>query len=87
MEFTTKDNNNDDNNESFSVQFWQSFNSQFATISSALQAAERVASADSLAHVKSMAVNLQNFATTSAIDLPKYDIRRSQEVSGVELIE
>ena len=87
MEFT-QDNNNNDNEkmisetvyekDSFLKEFWMRFNEEHVTISSALDAPDLTLS--SLTATRELISKLQDYVTLVAIDLPKYDLRRSQEV-------
>lgn len=67
--------------ESFSSQFWVSFSEQQAAILASLSPS---ATSDSVAAAKLQISELQSFVTAAAIDLPKYDLRRSSEVRSVE---
>lgn len=65
-------------NESFSAQFWVTFNVKQAVIIHSLD--DTSVTPEKLALAKSLIIDLQSFVTGAAVDLPKYDLRRSQEV-------
>lgn len=64
-------------NASFSAQFWVNFNEMQAVITSSLD--DTAITSEKIAQAKSSTSELQRFVTGAAIDLPKYDLRRSQE--------
>lgn len=67
--------------DSFSSQFWISFSEKQAIIAATLDDPTNV-SLEIVATAKVQISELQDFVTAAAIDLPKYDLRRSTEVRG-----
>jgi hypothetical protein len=78
MEFTANDNPEVAEKESFRAEFWVSFNEKQTTVAACLE--DPNATPETLVAAKRQITELQDFVTAAAIDLPKYDLRRSQEV-------
>lgn len=64
--------------DSFSVTFWATFNEMQATLVTTLST--HTDSPQTVATARKEITELQSFVTAAAVDLPKYDLRRSQEV-------
>jgi hypothetical protein len=62
--------------------FWAVFNEHVTAVQASLEASEDI-SMEQIATVKSKITELQVYATNSTTILPKYDVRRSQEVRFV----
>ena len=75
--------NTDSESPESAAEYWVTFNQMLSDIQSSLNSPD--VSAPVITGLKAKIADLQKYATSATVCLPKYDVRRSQEVNSYVL--